>query len=167
MPHVSPIETLRRRSAIATVVLGGLLLLGARTVAADENEKPANIVAFPNSPGMITLTWSHSGDDVYSFVLEQESPAAVLQVDQDKRTWSVPNLEPSHTYRYRVCAVYASSRKCSDEDGVGLASVTTLPPQGRPGGGSAGGAPPPPPPPRRWQRRSTAPRSAPCPSGSD
>jgi hypothetical protein len=123
--------------------LGCLLQLAASPVAADENEKPTNVVAFPNAPGMIAITWTHSGQDVFWFVLEQEAPAAVLQVDQDKRTWSVPNLEPGRAYRYRVCAVFAYSRKCSDEDGVGFANMTTLP---RPstGGGSAGVAPPPP-----------------------
>jgi hypothetical protein len=143
MDRSSPVDAFRRRGAVVLVALGGLLLLAASPVAAEEDEKPTNVVAFPNSPGMITLTWSHSGEDVFWFILEQEAPAAVLQVDQDKRTWSVPNLEPSRTYRYRVCAVFAYSRKCSDEDGVGFASVTTLP---RPpsGGGSAGGAPPPP-----------------------
>ena len=139
MDRSSPVETFRRRAAVA-VVLGCLLLLGSAPVAADEDEKPDNVVAFPNSPGMITLTWTHSGEDVYWFVLEQESPAAVAQVDRDKRVWSVPDLEPSRTYRYRVCAVFAFRRKCSDEDGAGLASVTTLPRPPSGGGGSAGGA---------------------------
>ena len=38
------------------------------------DEQPSNLVAFANAPGMITLTWDHSGDDVYWFVIEQESP---------------------------------------------------------------------------------------------
>ena len=145
--------------------MGCLLLVGHRTVAADDDEKPDNVVAFPNSPGMITLTWTHSGDDVYWFVLEQESPAAGTQVDRDKRVWSVPNLEPSRTYRYRVCAVYAFHRKCSDEDGAGLASVTTLPPQASGGGGPAGSTPPRHRP-SRWQTLSTAPRYERCRSAS-
>jgi hypothetical protein len=144
MDRSSPVTTLRRRAAMALAALGCVLLLGASPVAADEDEKPTNVVAFPNSPGMITLTWTHSGEDVFWFVLEQEAPAAVLQVDRDKRAWTVPSLEPSRTYRYRVCAVFAYSRKCSDEDGAGLACVTSLPPPAPGGGGSAGGAPPPP-----------------------
>ena len=146
MPRASSVLTLWRWAAAVAVVVG-CLLLGGRTVAADDDEKPENVVAFPNSPGMITITWTHSGDDVYWFVLEQESPAAVTPMDRDKRGWSVPYLEPSRTYRYRVCAVYTFHRKCSDEDGAGLVSVTTLPPQAPGGGGSSGGAPPPPPPP--------------------
>jgi hypothetical protein len=146
MDRTSLMETVRGHGAVRVVALGYLLLLAVSPAAADENEKPENVIAFPNSPGMITLTWTHSGEDVFWFVLEQESPPAVLQVDQDKRAWTVPNLEPGRTYRFRVCAVYAYSRKCSDEDGGGLASVTT-PPRAPGGSGSPGGAPPAPAPP--------------------
>jgi hypothetical protein len=104
-------------------------------------EQPINIVAFPNSPGMITLTWNHSGEDVYWFVVEQESPYTFWLPDAGKRIWSVLGLEPNHTYRYRVCAVYDFNRVCSDESGVGWVSVTTFSPEQQPV------APPPPPPP--------------------
>ena len=104
------------------------------------NEQPFNVVAFPNAPGMITLTWDHSGEDVYWFVVEQETPYTYWLPDRDKRIWSVLGLEPDHTYRYRVCAVYDYNRVCSDEGGVGWVSVTTFPPEQQP-------VPPPPPPP--------------------
>ena len=133
MDRTSLMETVRGHGAVRVVALGYLLLLAVSAAAADENEKPENVIAFPNSPGMITLTWTHSGEDVFWFVLEQESPPAVLQVDQDKRAWTVPNLEPGRTYRFRVCAVYAYSRKCSDEDGGGRWRFTReVPRQGWP-----------------------------------
>jgi hypothetical protein len=104
------------------------------------SEQPFNIVAFPNAPGMITLTWNHSGEGVYWFVVEQESPYTYWLPDRDKRIWSVLGLEPNHTYRYRVCAVYDYNRVCSDESGIGWVSVTTFPPEQPP-------VPPPPSPP--------------------
>lgn len=104
------------------------------------DEKPINVFAFPNSPGMITLVWEHSGEDVYHFVVEQESPYAYWFPDRDKRGWTVLGLEPNRTYRYHVCAVYDYNRVCSDEDGGDWVSVTTFPPEQQP-------TPPPPPPP--------------------
>jgi hypothetical protein len=56
MDRSSPAATFRRRAAVALAALGCVLLLGASPIAADEDEKPTNVVAFPNSPGMITLT---------------------------------------------------------------------------------------------------------------
>jgi hypothetical protein len=99
------------------------------------DEQPSNVSAFANAPGMITLTWEHGGEDVYWFVVEQESPYTFWPADRDKRGWSVLGLQPNHTYRYRVCAVYEYHRECSD----GWVSVTTFPPEQHPG------TPPPPP----------------------
>jgi hypothetical protein len=113
-----------------------LITFGTGTAAADGDKKPTIIRAFPNAPGMITLEWVHSGDDVFWFVVEQEAPFAFWTLDRDKRIWSVAGLEPNTTYRYRVCAVYDFNRVCSDEDGVGYASIPTMPPE----------QPPPPPP---------------------
>jgi hypothetical protein len=98
------------------------------------------VVAYPNAPGWITLTWNHSGEGVYWFVVEQESPYTFWLPDRDKRIWTVMGLEPNHTYRYRVCAVYDLNRVCSDEGGAGWVSVTTFPPEQHPV------SPPPPPP---------------------
>jgi hypothetical protein len=119
--------------ALGRLAFGAILLLSMvasvnRTAVADGGEQPLNVVAFPNAPGLITLTWSHSGDDVYWFVVEQESPYVFWQVNHDTSAWSVTGLTPSTTYRYRVCAVYDFNRVCSDENGVGWASVTTFAP---------------------------------------
>lgn len=86
-------------------------------------EQPFGVVAFANAPGLITVTWNHSGDDVYWFVIEQEAPYTFWVADIGKRVWSVTGLDPNHTYRYRVCAVYDFDRACSE-----YASVTTMPP---------------------------------------
>lgn len=126
------------RYLAAIVILMAVLLPLLEGMVSAQDEKPSNVRAFPNAPGMITIVWDHSGKDVYWFVLEQESPPAVNQMDRDKRAWSVLGLQPSRTYRYQICAVYAYHRKCSSEDGIGYVSVTTMPPE-RVGGG----APPP------------------------
>lgn len=106
-------------------------------------EQPRVVNAFANAPGMITLGWEHDGEDVYWFVVEQEAPYTFWAPPADYRGWSITGLEPSTTYRYRVCAVYDDSRLCSDENGVGWVSITTMPPEKTP----ARPPPPPPPPP--------------------
>ncbi|MEG3789406.1 AbfB domain-containing protein [Lysobacter sp. CCNWLW3] len=114
---------------LATLFLAPLLLLGATPAVAYGDEAPSNVVAFANSPRWATISWAHSGNDIYWFVLEQESPYQFRQVDADKRAWTVPELQPATTYRFRVCAVYAYNRACSD-----YAAVTTHAPQAPPPG---------------------------------
>jgi alpha-L-arabinofuranosidase B-like protein/fibronectin type III domain protein len=97
-------------------------------------EAPSSVAAFPNAPGMVTITWIHSGDDVFWFVVELESSGSFWIADKDKRVWTITGLQPGHTYRFRVCAVHAFDRDCSE-----FTAVTTFPqPDDR-------GAPPPPP----------------------
>src|SRR4051794_41926869 len=81
-----------------------------------------SVGSFPNAPGMVTITWDHGGDGVFWFVVESESPGAFMIADRDKRIWSVTGLQPAHTYRFRVCAVFEFDRSCSD-----WTTVTTLP----------------------------------------
>ena len=132
------VQTPSRLAAVGFILMVLLLLIGAGTAAAAEDEEPSNVIAYPNAPGWITVTWQHSGDDVYGFVLEQESPFAFQQMDAGKRTWTVPGLEANRTYRYRVCAVYVYHRVCS-----GYAQATTLPPPPPPPRPSGGTSPPP------------------------
>ena len=89
---------------------------------ADAGGTPSSVVSFPNAPGMVTVTWTHSGEDAFWFVIELESPGAFWIADAGKRVWSVTGLQASTTYRFRVCAVHAFDRSCSD-----WVSVTTLP----------------------------------------
>ena len=131
------LRTAGRLAAVAGLIASLLCLAGVGAVAGDGDEEPSGVVAFPNAPGMVTVTWSHTGEDVYSFVLEQEAPYAFTTPDRDKRAWSVPNLEAGRTYRYRVCAVFDFNRVCSD-----WVAVTTLPPPPPSGGSSAGARPP-------------------------
>jgi hypothetical protein len=84
-------------------------------------EAPTSVTSFPNAPGAATIVWEHSGIDVFWFVVELESPGTFWIADHDKRVWSVTGLQPAHAYRFRVCAVYAFDRNCSD-----WTSVTTL-----------------------------------------
>ena len=84
-------------------------------------EAPSSVSSFANAPGMVTITWNHSGDNVFWFVIELESPGAFWLADRDKRVWSITGLQPSHTYRFRVCAVHEFDRSCS-----GLTTVTTF-----------------------------------------
>src|SRR5262245_16866888 len=85
------------------VVLAVLVLFGVSLVSATGVEAPVNVVAFANAPAAITVSWGHSGEGVYWFVLEQESPYAFTQMDVGKRVWTVVSLQPRTTYRYRVC----------------------------------------------------------------
>lgn len=110
----------RLRTALAGIFLAPLLLLGAHPAAADGVEAPSNVFAIANSPKWITVSWAHTGEGVYGFVLEQESPYQFREMDAGKRVWTVPELQPSTTYRYRVCAVYDYNRVCS-----GYAAATT------------------------------------------
>ncbi|GAA3719013.1 hypothetical protein GCM10022204_43930 [Microlunatus aurantiacus] len=71
---------------------------------------------------MVTITWAHSGSDAFWFVIELESPGAAWIADADKRVWSVTGLQAATTYRFRVCAVHAFDRSCSE-----WVSVTTFP----------------------------------------
>lgn len=151
MPYANPSVSLRRedrlankvpfhrrlRAHLAALLLAPMLLFGASSAAAYGDEAPSNVVAFANSPKWATVSWAHTGDGVYWFVLEQESPYQFRQVEAGRRAWTVTDLQPATTYRYRVCAVYDYNRACSD-----YAAVTThnpeAPPQGpyRPPAGS-------------------------------
>jgi hypothetical protein len=111
------------RLVAALLTLAVFLALSARGTAASGDEVPSNVNAFANAPGWITVTWEHSGEDIYGFVLEQESPFSYVQLDGDKRIFTVAGLEANRTYRYRLCAVYNFNRACSD-----YATATTLPP---------------------------------------
>jgi hypothetical protein len=135
-----------KRIALAALALAGLMLSSfaahVQPVAAVGNEQPVIVSAYANAPGAITIAWDHSGDGVYWFNVEEQS-AGFLQADLDKRIFTVLKLQPSHTYHFRVCAVYDFNKVCSDANGVGYVSVTTLPaaaaPAPPPGSGSSSG----------------------------
>jgi hypothetical protein len=131
-----------RFTAVALFGLSTLPWLRISTASAVGTEKPVNVVAFANAPGMITITWDHSGEGVFFFVVEQKEPFPPALPDRDKRIWSISGLQPNHTYFFHVCAVYDFNRKCSDEDGVGFVAVSTRPPEAT----SPRPAPAPPPP---------------------
>ena len=116
---------------MATVLGLSLLLAGTELAALTgrmaQQEAPSGLGAVVNAPGAITLTWTHSGEDLFGFVLEQETPYAARALDPDKRIWTVVSLQPGTAYRFRVCAVYAFNRVCSE-----YVPATTLPPGNSP-----------------------------------
>ena len=103
-----------RLSGAAVIVIGSMHVSPLSALA----DAPS-IGGFANAPGAVTITWSHPlDDDVSGFVVEQERPNVFWDTDRDKRAWTIVNLQPSTTYRYRVCAVYESDRNCSDYKSV-------------------------------------------------
>ena len=117
-----------------------LLALGSGATSAQAQEAP-RIDLRANAPGWITVYWEHSGKDVYSFVIERQDPpysdnniSLVGQSTNNTDSLIDKNLRADTTYKYRVCAVYAYNRTCSD-----WKSARTLPPPPPPSGGSTGG----------------------------
>ena len=115
-----------------------LLVLGSVAASAQAQEAP-RIDLRANAPGWITVYWEHPGKDVYWFVIErQDAPytdnniAIVGQSYNNTDSLTDKNLRADTTYNYRVCAVYAYNRTCSD-----WKSARTLP--SLPSGGSSGG----------------------------
>src|SRR5438105_15637957 len=95
------------------VFLFGLVLLafGAVTESVNGQEPPRTLVQ-ANSPGWITVSWEHTGEDVYYFVIErQDAPytdnSVFLIARSENRTDSVTdkNLMADTLYKYHACAV--------------------------------------------------------------
>ena len=102
---------------------------------------------FSNAPGLISLRWAHSFEDVIGFVVQRQGPPygdadiiAVLTVNSPTDQFADSFLQPSTTYNHRVCAVYEDGWECSD-----WVSTTTRPPEAQ--GATQPSTPPPPPPP--------------------
>lgn len=91
-----------------------LLALGfSQSDLVAQTEAPVIIKAFPNAPRWATLEWRHTGGGVYAFVIEHETTAVAVP-DAAKRIWTITELQANTTYRFRVCAVFAYNRVCSD-----------------------------------------------------
>jgi hypothetical protein len=133
------------RHNIIFVFLFSLTLLAFASVTKPVNGQEApRILVQANAPGWVTVSWEHTGEDVYYFVIERQNApytdnSVVLIAQSLNRTDSVTdkNLQANTLYKYHVCAVYgASSRTCSD-----WVSVRTLPAPTSSSGGSSGSAP--------------------------
>jgi hypothetical protein len=134
MPVCPPFGKVSRLVTLL-LVLSGLLISGGHVARAAPHgpqdggdEQPSNVVAIANAPLAVTVYWSHTGDEVFWFDIEEQSQGVVRKVDHDKRAWTFVKLAPNTPYQFRVCAVYDATdtdRVCSDENGVGYASVTT------------------------------------------
>src|SRR5262245_29063247 len=92
-------------SAVLAVALAVVALGVASPAAHADQEPPINVYAVANAPGMVTVYWDILGNDHYWFVVEEQSSGLGSQADRDKRGLSLGNLQPSHTYRFHVCAV--------------------------------------------------------------
>jgi len=126
------------------VFLFSLTLLAFASVTKPVNGQEApRILVQANAPGWVTVSWEHTGQDVYYFVIErQDSPytdnSVFVIAQSQNRTDSVTdkNLQANTLYKYHVCAVYAYSPTCSD-----WVSVRTLSAPTSSSGGSSGSAP--------------------------
>src|SRR5712691_6346602 len=133
------------RHNIVLIFLFGLTLLAFGAVPESVNgQEPPRTLVQANSPGWITVSWEHTGQDVYWFEIHRQDPpytenSYVLLAKSENRTDSLTdkNLKADTTYKYRVCAVYLSSWTCAD-----WVSVKTLSPPPPPPSGGSGGAPP-------------------------
>lgn len=101
-----------------TVVL--LFILLALSGQANGQEAPS-VRSFPNAPGWITVLWEHSGNDVYSYVVERQGPpyeenkiVGVAVLNNPTRQFTDMNLNAATAYNHRVCAVYDDHRTCSE-----------------------------------------------------
>jgi len=134
-----------RHSTIVVFLFGlTLLAFGAFPESVNGQEAPRTLIQ-ANAPGWITVHWEHTGQDVYWFEVHRQDPpytenSFVFLAKSVNRADSLTdkNLKADTTYKYRVCAVYASSWTCAD-----WVSVRTLSPPPPSSGGSSGGAPPP------------------------
>src|SRR5215216_940822 len=121
-----------------------LTLLAFMAVPKSVNgQEPPSVLTQANAPGWITVLWEHTGEGVFWFEIHRQDPpytenSFVFLAKSLNRTDSLidKNLRANTIYKYRVCAVYAYSRSCTD-----WVSVRTLLP---PPGGSSGSPPPPP-----------------------
>ncbi|HTE86697.1 MAG TPA: hypothetical protein VK821_18430 [Dehalococcoidia bacterium] len=128
-----------RRLVAVIVVLLGLLVSGGRAARAGENEPPGTgseqpviYSAIGNGPQTVTIAWTHTGDGVVNFNIEEKSHGVVpysnvptVEFDPHGGMVTGPPLQASTIYQFRVCAVYLLNQVCSDENGVGYKSVTT------------------------------------------
>ena len=127
------------------VILFSLTLLAFASVPGSViGQESPRIFTQANAPGWITVSWEHSGADVYYFVIERQNApytdnSVFLIAKSENRTDSVTDksLSANTLYKYHVCAVYAYSRTCSD-----WVSVRTLPSPPSSGGSSSGTPPP-------------------------
>ena len=100
----------RSRSARSALVLAGVLLLPAVRPALAE---PPHAQLRPVAPGAIAVDWEHPEDGAAGILLEREAPAFTWTFVALVNSFTDLGLEASHTYRYRVCAVYGQASDCT------------------------------------------------------
>ena len=77
-----------------------------------------------NSPGWITVDWTHTGQDVESFLVQREQPAYTWVFRTHAGVHTDKGLTADTVYRYRVCADYGATTECSE-----WLAARTMPPQ--------------------------------------
>lgn len=112
-----------------SIVCGSLIALVAATTAFAGD--PPTVYVQPNAPGMITVNYTHSGeDDVQSFLIERDGANIAVMYTIDGQ-WIDSNLLPDTQYAYRVCAIYPD--RPDPDDGCSPAiPVRTMPPEQKP-----------------------------------
>ncbi len=135
-------KTSLRHNTISIFLATLTLLMFAAVPESVMGQEAPHMIAQANAPGWITVSWEHTGQDVYYFVIErQNSPytdSSVFLIGESyNRTDSLTDkyLNADTLYKYHVCAVYADHRTCSD-----WVSVRTLPAPSSSGGSSTGGS---------------------------
>ncbi|HSJ68262.1 MAG TPA: tachylectin-related carbohydrate-binding protein [Anditalea sp.] len=79
-------------------------------------EKPIITNLVTNAPGMVTISWAHSGqNNVLWFRIERKDPFGAATNNNHVGSYSDSGLTPSTDYSYRVCAVYRNgSEECTE-----------------------------------------------------
>jgi hypothetical protein len=143
-------EEFMRHNNIILIFLFSLTLFafGFMTEPVRGQEAP-RILVQANAPGWITVSWEHTGLDVYYFAIERQNAPytdnSVVRIAlSQNRTDSVTdkNLQANTLYKYHVCAVYAYSWTCSDWVSVRTLSAPTSSSSASSGGAPAAALPP-------------------------
>ncbi len=114
LKHALQAQTVARLAAVVGILLG-LLLAGGHNATAGGTEQPAGVAAIAVAPGWVKVSWEYPPDNtVTGFVVQEQTLGASKLQDWTVRDYLAPNLQPKHTYYFRVCAVYGTGQVCSD-----------------------------------------------------
>ncbi|MDQ6665135.1 MAG: tachylectin-related carbohydrate-binding protein [Acidobacteriota bacterium] len=93
-----------------SLILPNLVLLLCAVALLAE---PPNAQLRPFAPGGIAIDWDHANDDASGSTLERENPPFTWVFSVLSNSINDLGLQPSHTYRYRVCAIYGQTPDCT------------------------------------------------------
>jgi hypothetical protein len=105
----SPSSPTLSRARTCSFAAGLLTLLSVSPALA---EAPS-VQLRPFAPGGIAIDWEHPGNGADSITLEREAPAYTWVFTALVNSFNDLGLQPSQTYRYRVCAWYGQTPDCT------------------------------------------------------